>query len=187
MREIKWQKYMLEDEEEHFDEDDEDSVFDKMQKIQKQQFTPKIVSFLGKFPEDFNMWVGHTNFNLTPDICMKIGNTEGVEIFKVFSPYRFLISVGMAFDSSIVKNSIQNILNIETYKNNDFDKYTTLFTQLVEKNPNDYLIMYVAPNGNYDYKLGMNIDELLKYEELYLEAKHKVGGEIYKSWMVKGV
>ena len=55
---------------------------------------------------NFNFWIGHTNFNLTRQILEVIELTPGVEALNVFSPYRFRIAVGQAFDENSVKTSI---------------------------------------------------------------------------------
>jgi hypothetical protein len=54
----------------------------------------------------FNFWVGHANFNITKPIAEVIETTEGVETLDIFTRYRFRISVGKAFDDSIVMRNI---------------------------------------------------------------------------------
>lgn len=54
----------------------------------------------------FNFWIGHTNFNITGLIWQIINTSLGVETLDIFSPYRFRMSVGQAFDEDIVKKNL---------------------------------------------------------------------------------
>lgn len=56
----------------------------------------------------FNFWTGHTNFKITEDIFNIMDDTLGVEVLNVFTPYRFRIAVGKAFDATIVKQNIRD-------------------------------------------------------------------------------
>lgn len=59
----------------------------------------------------FNFWVGHTNFNITPNISKIIEKCEGVEILDIFTRYRFRIGVGKCFTD----NETMKTINDETY------------------------------------------------------------------------
>lgn len=65
--------------------------------------------------EIFNFWTGHTNFALIKNIGDIIEATDGVETLNVFTKYRFRISVGKAFNDSIVMRNINN--NVYKYLN----------------------------------------------------------------------
>jgi hypothetical protein len=65
----------------------------------------------------FNLWVGHTNFNISQNIAATIEQTEGVETLDIFTRYRFRISVGKAFDDSAVMRNI----NKRVYKELQYD------------------------------------------------------------------
>lgn len=68
----------------------------------------------------FNFWIAHTNFRMTNNIKNIIDNTDGVETFDIFTPYRWRISIGKAFDSVKVKNDITKKLGAKPLKiNND--------------------------------------------------------------------
>lgn len=59
----------------------------------------------------FNFWVGHTNFNISKNICKIIEETEGVEIFNVFTRYRFRIGIGKLWNSGdVMRNVKQNVI-----------------------------------------------------------------------------
>lgn len=63
--------------------------------------------------EIFNFWTGHTNFALTRDIGEIIESTDGVETLNIFTKYRFRISIGKAFNDSLIMRNINN--NIYKY------------------------------------------------------------------------
>lgn len=54
----------------------------------------------------FNFWMGHTNFDITKKVAETIEITEGVESLDIYTRYRFRISVGKAFEDSIVMRNI---------------------------------------------------------------------------------
>jgi hypothetical protein len=57
---------------------------------------------------NYDCWVGHANFDITPSIMAKLKNTEGIEALKIISRYRFFIGVGRMFDFSEVRKFIEN-------------------------------------------------------------------------------
>jgi hypothetical protein len=57
---------------------------------------------------NYDCWVGHANFDITPSVMSKLKRTEGVEALKIISRYRFFIGVGKMFDFAEVRNSIEN-------------------------------------------------------------------------------
>lgn len=56
---------------------------------------------------NFDCWIGHTNFDITKDIKSKLNKTEGVELLKIISRYRFFIGVGKMFDFKQVRKNIE--------------------------------------------------------------------------------
>jgi len=58
----------------------------------------------------FNFWMGHTNFDITNDTKKILDATEGVEVLKIFSRYRFFIGVGKMFKFQNVRNNIEKEL-----------------------------------------------------------------------------
>ena len=62
---------------------------------------------------NFDCWMGHTNFNITKDIRDKLNKTEGIEILKICSRYRFFVGIGRMFDFTEVRKNIENLLNEE--------------------------------------------------------------------------
>lgn len=57
--------------------------------------------------KQFELWIGHTNFIITPNIVKQICNTEGVEALNLISRYRFLLAVGKMFTMTDVRRAIE--------------------------------------------------------------------------------
>jgi len=87
------------------------------------QAMPMISTPMGLMPapmsdmSTFNFWIGHTNFNITSTIGEIIDRSIGVESLDIFSPYRFRVAIGQAFNEDAVKNNIAQI--IHGYLNQD--------------------------------------------------------------------
>ena len=71
----------------------------------------------------FNFFIGHTNFNITFDIWQIINGSPGVESLDIFSPYRFRMAVGKAFNESTVKSNIATTIKryLKTYEQKTHD------------------------------------------------------------------
>ena len=59
---------------------------------------------------NYQSWIGHTNFNITPTVKDQIEKIEGVEILEVMSRYRFFVGVGKMFEFSDVRKKIEHKL-----------------------------------------------------------------------------
>ena len=100
----------LDDEEDETDLDELDS--DSM--LNKQM--PLVFPMSQKLIEDihiisnFDCWVGHTNFDITPKIKEKLNTIPGVELLKICSRYRFFVGIGNMFDFSEVRKNIEKEL-----------------------------------------------------------------------------
>lgn len=59
----------------------------------------------------FNLWVGHTNFDITAKVMRALRVVPGVEVLKVWTRYRIWVGVGTAFDQDEVLTSIEKAVN----------------------------------------------------------------------------
>ena len=59
---------------------------------------------------NFDCWIGHSNFDITKEIKNILDKTEGIELLKVLSRYRFFIGVGKMFDFAEVRKEIEKNL-----------------------------------------------------------------------------
>jgi hypothetical protein len=58
----------------------------------------------------FNFWTGHTIFPISKKIVNIIENIDGVETLDIFTRYRFRLSVGKAFDDSVVLRKVNELV-----------------------------------------------------------------------------
>jgi len=85
---------------------------------------PMVSTPMGMMPvpmpdmSSFNFWIGHTNFNITGPIGMILEQSLGVETFDLFSPYRFRIAIGKAFNETAVKRNIATSITRYFAQNN---------------------------------------------------------------------
>tara|TARA_B100001564_G_scaffold324148_1_gene304702 strand:+ start:4039 stop:4458 length:420 start_codon:yes stop_codon:yes gene_type:complete len=56
---------------------------------------------------NFDCWIGHANFDITKEIKSRLNKTEGVELLKVLSRYRFFVGIGKMFDFKEVRKNIE--------------------------------------------------------------------------------
>ena len=105
-------KIVLADEEE--DEESYESAYEQeesaaMSNPAKLALNSKIMEDIGMIT-NFDCWIGHTNFDITPDIKKNLDSIEGIEVLKIFSRYRFFIGIGKMFDFKSVRNGIEELL-----------------------------------------------------------------------------
>lgn len=60
---------------------------------------------------NYDCWIGHTNFNLTPSIKNSFEEVKGVEVLKICSRYRFFVGVGQMFNFKDVRKNIEEIIS----------------------------------------------------------------------------
>jgi hypothetical protein len=58
----------------------------------------------------FNLWVGHTNFDITTPIVKMIESYPGIETLDIFTRYRFRIGVGKLFNAGEVMSTLTDDL-----------------------------------------------------------------------------
>ena len=59
---------------------------------------------------NYDCWVGHTNFDITPRIRDLLNTIDGVEVLKICSRYRFFVGIGQMFNFSEVRKNIEKEL-----------------------------------------------------------------------------
>lgn len=102
-----------EDEEE--EEEEDDYQIDEDKKEFRSSITP-LLPLTNQLIEDlsllssFDCWIGHTNFDITPEIKNILDNTPGIEFLKIYSRYRFFIGIGEMFEFADVRKSIEDSL-----------------------------------------------------------------------------
>jgi len=124
---VYWEKWIdaFEEEDEPFDEEERDESEEvsleelKMLGLNPLSPSPPIKSILTPFgimplterslaSRHFKLWVGHSNFKLTQNMCLLIQQTRGVEAFDILTPYRFRIAIGQLFIDRNVMTSVKD-------------------------------------------------------------------------------
>ena len=59
---------------------------------------------------NYDCWIGHTNFDITPIVKDKLDKISGIEVLKICSRYRFFIGIGNMFDFTDVRKIIEGEL-----------------------------------------------------------------------------
>jgi len=94
------------DEDDTYEDDDKKNSFSViMQKMLP--LTPQIIDDISMLA-NFECWIGHTNFDVTPKIKDKLNKIQGVEVLKIFSRYRFFVGIGQMFDFQNIRYDIEN-------------------------------------------------------------------------------
>lgn len=105
--------------------------------------------------KQFKLWMGHTNFTITPAIANEIKNVPGIEILNILTRYRFIIGIGELFDIRDVRTAIEKSLNCNMEEMSlIFDKtlrkkIENLKNKLAQKY-GKYAI-FIFPNGEIDH------------------------------------
>jgi len=187
----KWNDDIIEDEArelimDQFEEEDEDEVLEAfafLEKIPKLVSTPTgIYQLHDKMSvlNQFDCWLGYTNFDITKKVKSTLERAEGVELLDIMSRYRFFIGVGKLFNFSEVRRDIESILcdnsisdetleAVEVLKANlSVDKYWTILIS------NTGEIKYASTNDENDEKY---LKKALDLEQI----KERSGGSLLKS------
>lgn len=59
---------------------------------------------------NYDCWIGHTNFDITPVIKEKLNQIPGIEVLKICSRYRFFVGIGNMFEFGDVRKIIEEQL-----------------------------------------------------------------------------
>jgi hypothetical protein len=65
----------------------------------------------------FDAWICHTNFTISSKIIAQISKVPGVELLKPLTRYRFILSIGKAFDITEFRPKLNEVLGIENNEN----------------------------------------------------------------------
>jgi hypothetical protein len=97
------------------EEEDEEDEYEEMEAYKQANATSNmpILPISKELMDDmamlsnFDCWIGHANFDITKEIKSKLNKTEGVELLKVLSRYRFFVGIGKMFDFKEVRKNIE--------------------------------------------------------------------------------
>jgi hypothetical protein len=154
-------------------------------------FNPK--TDIGK---SFQIWIGHTNFNLNADITNALNRFTGVEILRILTRYRFLIGFGKAFlsspdhdeDSKNPDSTFDPTRKIREDINKFFEstkiEEEIYASSIVSENQpitikSKYWAEYILPNGKKKVVVSEeDTPEFQHYMEVLKESQQNVGGSL---------
>jgi hypothetical protein len=136
----------------------------------------------------FDCWLGHANFDITPSVRDALEEIPGVEVLIILTRYRFFIGIGRMFNF----RDVRVIIEKEILRDGDLDPEaqidSTHATELVEEIKQslvdyNHWAIFVFPNGEVDYVSADTAEDKLYKETLtlYRNAKLITGGLIIKS------
>lgn len=105
MKQLSWEKFNETPEE---DEEDDPQAIHGMLMNTMGSIGPNANNY-----EDFNMFIGHTNFYITSEIVAFLCMVEGLEALDILTPYRFRIAIGKLFMTDEILNNIKAELTKE--------------------------------------------------------------------------
>lgn len=140
MKKIIWEKYNEKEE----DEEDKNPV-----KLLQASLIPDL-------QDDFNLWVAHSNFEITTDDIENLENVPGIESLDIFSRYRIRVGVGKLFNEEKIKANVAFVLNCSSnileFLHEEVKNEVDSLTKSFEDDKNWAIL--VLPNGKITTYVG---------------------------------
>jgi len=150
-----------------------------------------------KFINSFDLWVMHTNFDITEEVKTLIENIPGVESITVLTRYRVKIGLTKSglFNNTQVKQLIQNKIVSLDGKSKAiqedylldiaFDTATQETIEQAKKDLDDsdhkFWSFYVFPNGNLSIEQSDSKDEIDEKIQFFQTVEYLIGGKVFYS------
>ena len=129
----------------------------------------------------YKFWLGHTNFNISPEVIRIIKNIPGVEVLRPISRYRFFIGIGKLFNLSdiqgiITKELIENPIEskIDLINNSEIEDRVISLINNCSQSYAEWMI-YIFPNGEIDY-IYKGQEDYQAWVEAYKQSFNISGG-----------
>ena len=200
-KEIAWEKWeddiiqerIREDSKTESVEEDslEESFLEAMENIPIQEI-PKVVSTAvgifeiydrNKPSNQYDCWLGHTNFNISQEVKNCIENIEGVEVLKVLTRYRFFVGSAKMFVFKKVRVEIEKAAcgkHLVNQEESILDPETRIVVDDIKSRISSQKLwaIYVFPNGQIDYISSdhSNDPEYLDKLQVFKSAEEYSGG-----------
>ena len=128
----------------------------------------------------FDCWMGYTNFDITKSVEETIESTEGVELLSVMTRYRFFLGVGKMFSFSDVRRSIESKLCSSTLDQNTKESVDLIKASI---SSDRYWTIFVSQSGEISYASTNNEEDEDYFSKLshYQKRKTKNGGVIFQN------
>ena len=194
-KKIAWEKWdedileqeIAEDFHESYQEDDEEAAEDALLFLDK---IPHLVATpMGMFQlhdkmsvlNQFECWVGHTNFDITHSIKDRIESVEGVELLHITSRYRFFLGVGRLFNFSDVRQSIEKEICEKVFLDESARETVNLIKNEISQDKFWSIFVDIAGEIFYTSTNDPNDEEYLQTIETYELRKVSNGGMLLQN------
>ena len=136
----------------------------------------------------FDCWIGHANFDITPSVRNSLEEIPGVEVLVILTRYRFFIGIGRMFHFRDVRVNIEKFILSSGKVGQEEVVDSPTVVQIVDEvkqrlEGKSYWAIFVFPNGEVDYVSADN-DEDKTFKEtltMYRNARSITGGLIIQS------
>ena len=176
-----------------------ENVYDKHEDIEDEEGVEEALAFLERIPSlvttpmgmfqlhdkmnimnQFDCWMGYTNFDITKSVEETIESTEGVELLSVMTRYRFFLGVGKMFSFSDVRRSIESKLCSSTLDQNTKESVDLIKASI---SSDRYWTIFVSQSGEISYASTNNEEDEDYFSKLshYQKRKTKNGGVIFQN------
>ena len=120
----------------------------------------------------FECWMGYTNFDITHSIRDKIEKVEGVELLNITSRYRFFLGIGKLFNFADVRLAIEDALVL--------DDITKEAVNIIKDSISEdrYWVIFISKTGEILYVSTNDEDDehYLTTLDIYQKRKKTNGG-----------
>ena len=129
----------------------------------------------------FDCWVGHTDFDIPHSVQAEIELVEGVELLHITSRYRFFLGVGKLFDFSNVRKSIEREICKKIFLDKDAIDAVNLIKDEISQDK--FWCIFVDAAGEIFYSSTNDSDDEEYFDdiELYETRKTSTGGTLFQN------
>ena len=176
-----------------------ENFYDSHEDIEDEEGIEDALAFLGKIPSlvttpmgvyqlhdkmnimnQFDCWMGYTNFDITKSIQDSIEQAEGVELLSVMSRYRFFLGVGKMFKFPDVRRAIEASVCCSP-----LDQDTKESVDLIKDSisSDKFWTIFVSQSGEISYASTNSETDEIYFSKLkhYQKRKKKNGGVIFQN------
>lgn len=174
MKKIIWEKW-----EDYFNKDDGSNNGNKIVVATPIGMISHKIS--AKSSGDLNFWVGNTDFDLNGLHIGVINNVPGVEMFTLWTPYKFRICVGKAFRTKKVLKDIEVALGCHNHKKSVLltpAQKLEIYKIKQEISKNKFWGIYILPNGGFEYWGTDNNKQFIETYTFFNAMLNSVGGRL---------
>ena len=129
----------------------------------------------------FECWVGHTNFDITHSIKERIESAEGVELLHITSRYRFFLGVGRLFNFSDVRQIIEKEICEKVFLDENAQETVNLIKDEISQDKFWSIFVDVAGEIFYISTNDPDDEEYLETIEMYEMRKFSSGGMLLQN------